>query len=506
MKLDVKRNAKRNITIGLINKIVLLILPFISRMVINQQLGAQYLGLNSLFSSILFVLTLSELGLSSALVYHMYKPIAEDDYEKLSALLNLYRKAYLLTGTIISVIGLALVPFLPKLISGSCPADVNIYVIYLIQLFNCAISYFLFGYKQSLLVAHQRNDIDSLINLLTQFGLQVAQIVLLITTYNYYLFIICMPVFTIVNNLWIAYFTNRLYPNLKCRGKLDRDTLQNIKKLVMGSFVQKACGVTRNSLDSICISAFVGLAITGMYNNYYTIFNGVTMLLAVLSVSITGGIGNHVVIKTKEENFGELQLLDFLYMALSGWCVTCLLCLSQPFMKIWMGDDMLLPVATVINMCIYFYSLKLGDMRSIYYNATGMWWEMRWRSIVETISNLVLNIGLGYFFGINGIVLATTISIVLFNFIWGASIIFRCYFGKDKLPKYYLYQLRYLLNTVVICLITYIACSVISFSSEFGDLFVKLVICCLVGGGMTILLNCRNKLFKPAVKMILKRS
>ena len=167
---------------------------------------------------------------------------------------------------------------------------------------------------------------------------------------------------------------------------------------------------------------------------------------------------------------------------------------------------MLLPIITVINMCVYFYAMKLGDMRCNYYNATGLWWEMRWRSIGETISNLVLNICLGYFFGINGIVLATTISIFLFNFIWGASIIFRCYFGKEKLHSYYLYQLHYFINTVLVCGITYIACSRISFSSPLVDLVVKGIICCVVGGGMTLLLNCKNELFKPAMKMILKRS
>ena len=506
MKIDVKRNAKRNITIGLVNRMFLLILPFITKMVINQQLGVQYLGLNSLFSSILSVLSLSELGLSSALVYHMYKPIAEDNHERLSALLNLYRKAYLLVGTAISVIGLVIVPFLPHLISGSYPDNINIYFIYLVQLFNCSISYFLFGYKQSLLVAYQRDDINSLINLFTQVGLQIVQIVLLSITQNYYYFVFCLPIFTVVNNLWIAYFTNKLYPNLKCRGKLDRDTLKNIKKLVIGSFVQKACATTRNSLDSICISAFVGLAITGMYNNYYTIFNGVCMLLGVLSASIAGGIGNHIAIKSKDENFRELQLLDYLYMALSGWCTACLLCLYQTFMKIWMGDDMLLSFITVLNMCVYFYATKLGDIRCNYYNATGLWWEMRWRSIAETISNLVLNISLGYFFGINGIVIATTISILLFNFIWGASIIFRCYFGKEKLSKYYLYQLHYFINTVLICCVTYIACSRISLSSMFAELLVKGIICLIVGGGMTLLLNCRNELFMPAIKMILKRS
>ena len=129
---------------------------------------------------------------------------------------------------------------------------------------NC-ISYFMFGYKQSLLVAYQREDINSIINLLTQSGLQIAQIIILVTIKNYYFYVICIPIFTMLNNLWIWWFTKKMFPAIKCSGKLDALYLKSIKKLVIGSFIQKACGVTRNSLDSVCISAFVGLTITGMY-------------------------------------------------------------------------------------------------------------------------------------------------------------------------------------------------------------------------------------------------
>lgn len=162
MKIDVKKNAKRNIIFGLANKIVLLFFPFFIKAFINTYLGSEYLGLNSLFTSILSVLSLTELGISSALVYHMYKPIAEDDTKKICALLNFYRKTYLVIGIVTSFLGLLLMPLLPSLIKGECPVDINIYIIYLIQLLANCISYFMFGYKQSLLVAYQREDGEGL--------------------------------------------------------------------------------------------------------------------------------------------------------------------------------------------------------------------------------------------------------------------------------------------------------------------------------------------------------
>ena len=312
MRINVKKNARRNITIGIANRFLLMILPFFTKSIINVYLGAEYLGLNSLFGSVITVLSLTELGISSAMVYHMYKPIAEDDTEKICALLNFYKKAYFIIGVVTTAIGLSLLPFLPHLIKGNCPSTVNIYLLYLIQLSSNCVSYFLFGYKQVLLTAYQREDIYSIIHLLTQGGMQIAQLVLISLTKNYYYYALCTLIFTVINNLWIGWFTGRLFPHIVCKGKLDQAVLDNMKKLVAGSFIQKACSVTRNSLDSVCISAFVGLVVAGMYNNYYTIFNAIRTVLAVCVTSLTGGVGNHIAIKSKEENFQEMQRLDFL--------------------------------------------------------------------------------------------------------------------------------------------------------------------------------------------------
>lgn len=504
LKIDVRHNTKRNITIGVLNKIILLVLPFFTKSIINLYLGSVYLGLNSLFSSILSVLSLTELGISSALVYHMYKPIAEDDTETICALLSFYRKAYLIIGVATSLLGIIIAPFIPYLIKGEYPADINIYIVYFLQLFSSSISYFLFGYKQSLLVAYQRDDVYSVINLVTQGGMQIIQLLMIATTCNYYLYAIFAPVFTVMNNLWIGWITDKMFPNLKCRGTLNNSIVSNIKKLVAGSFIQKACQVTRNSLDSVCISAFVGLVVTGIYNNYFTVFNGISMMLGIITSSLIGGIGNHVAIKTKEENYAELRKIDFLYLLISGWCTCCLLCLSQSFMRLWMGDSMLLPNISVLFMCIYFYSLKLGDVRGIYYSTTGMWWEMRYRSIFETIGNLVLNIVLGYFFGINGIILATVISLIIFNFFWGSSIVFKNYFGLDKLKSYFTYQLKYVVITIVICCITWFITSFVSINSAFLELIVKGIICCVVPTLLYTVIYFKTDVFKESLKMIKK--
>ena len=165
MKLEVANNAKRSIVIGLFNKLIMMIMPFVIRSIINLILGSQYLGLSSLFSSIIQVLSLTELGFSSAMVYHMYKPIADNDQKQINALLNLYKSAYRIIGIAILALGGIIMAFFPFLVKGSYPEGINIYFLFAIYVINTSISYFLYGYKQSLLVAYQREDINSIIGL-----------------------------------------------------------------------------------------------------------------------------------------------------------------------------------------------------------------------------------------------------------------------------------------------------------------------------------------------------
>lgn len=477
MQINVVKNAKRNMLFGSINRIVVVLIPFIKRLIILNVLGSKYLGLGSLFQSILSVLSLSELGFSSAVVYNMYKPAAEGNVVKMNALLNFYRGVYRIIGVVILGVGLCLIPFLPRLIKGTYPEDVNLTILYLIYLANTAISYFLFAYKSSLLVVHQRDDVKSSVNTVLSLGLAGSQIAVLLITKSYYLFSLLMPLFTIANNLLIGWRTKVLFPKYKAEGELEAEDKAGIKKLVGGTFIQQACYVTRNSLDSICISAFLGLTLTAIYNNYYMILTGVTAFMGIITASFTGGIGNHVATRSVEENFQEMKKLDFVYLWIGGWCAICLLCLYQPFMEIWMGKDMLLPMSAVVLFCMYFYLLKLGDVRYLYTSANGLWWEHRYRALTETILNLVLNILLGKIFGVHGIILATMISLLTCSYVWSASILFKNYFSLSRIKQYFAYQGMQTVITIIAALITYWLCNMLGNLSIIVQLAFRAVIC-----------------------------
>lgn len=479
MNNGVVKKAKKNIVLGLFNQLVFMFCPFIERTFIQYALGSKYLGLNSLFSSILTVLSLSELGISSAIVYHMYTPLSENDWDSLNALLNFYKKAYRIIGIVVGTIGLCLVPFLPKLISGSYPTTINIRVLFLIFLSKTVLSYFMYAYLNSLVVVNQREDINSTINAVVKLGLTISQILSLIITKNYYYFALMMPLWTIVNNLWIATIVKKLFPNYKCQGKIPKEKISSIKKLVAGSFVHKACNVTRNSLDSVCISTFLGLTLTAIYNNYFLILTALNGLLGTVSLAFVGGVGLHIAQKSSKDNFEELLKIDFVYLNVSGWATVCLLCLYQPFMEIWMGKEMMFSETVVILFCLYFYFLKLGDMRSMYTVGRGLMWEQRWRSVVETLLNLLLNIILGKFFGVYGIIIATLISLFICNYIWGTRITFKHYFGMDLLQVYYKKHAVYIIVTLFVCGLSYTCCSFVKIDGIL-QLLVRALICMII--------------------------
>lgn len=501
MRLNKKQRTIKNIVYGLINKILTIIIPFITRSVIINVLGSEYLGLNSLFTSILQILNLTELGISSAIVYAMYKPIAENDENKICALLNLYKKLYRVIGIVILIIGISIMPFLNKLITGTIPNNINIYVLYIIYLLNVFISYILFAYKSSILVAFQRNDIVSNINSIL-FAIQSGiQLVLIFILKNYYAYIIIMPIFTIINNIVLAMIVKKKYPQYIERGIVNQETKKDIKKKISGLFVYRICSATRNSLDSIVISAFLGLNMVAIYNNYFLILNSLSTLLCVITNSIISGIGNSIVLDSVDKNYEDMNKLNFVYMWIAGWWSCCLLCLYQPAMEIWMGKENLLPFSCVILFSVYFYSLQIGNIRSVYSDAAGLWWETRYRAIGETFANIVLNIILGKLFGIFGIILATIVSILIINFGYGSVIVFRYYFKNKNVREYYKQQFKYGLVTIIVCIITYGICSLVKINliSEF---IIKILICSIIPILLYYIVYRKNENFNYLISLI----
>lgn len=470
MKIERSKNAKRSIIFGLLNKFIMLCFPFFIRSAIIRHLGSEVLGLSGLFTSILQVLNMTELGFSNAVIFSMYEPIADDDTNTICAILKFYRKVYIAIGILILVIGIALFPFLNYFVKGAANLSINIYVAYCIYLANAVVSYFLFAYKTSLLSAYQRTDIVSNINTLVHFFIYTCQLITVVLLKDFYVYAALFVWGTIITNISTEICTKKLFPNLFCKGTISSEKRNEITTKVKGLVVNKICGISRNAFDSVFISAFLGLTVTAIYNNYYYIMNGVISLLAVISPAILGGVGNSIVTESQHKNYEDMNKINFIYMWLSGWCTCCLLCLYQPFTEIVFGSDFLFPISIVILLCTYFYVLKMGDIRSVYSDANGLWWENRWRALSESIANLVLNFLLGKLFGIYGIILATLISLFIINFCWGSTILYKHYFTEERVTRYYALHLLYAVVTIVVCFVTYEVCKLFKFSGwrKFG--------------------------------------
>ncbi len=496
-------NAVRNIIWGLVNKIVTLFLPFLTRTLMIYYMGVQYLGLSSLFTSVLSMLSLSELGFSSAIIFSMYKPIAEKDYGTVSALLNFYRKCYDIVGIVILVLGLVLLPFLERFVSGSHPEDINLQILYLIYLFNTVIGYFLFAYKKSLLTAFQRNDIDSNITTVTVTLQYVIQSAIIVLTRNYYIYIVVLPILTITNNIVTMVIVNRRYPEIRCAGKITAEYSASIKKKIAGLVTQKIGITILNSADNLVISAFLGLTPLALYNNYYYIMSSVAAILGIFMTSVASGIGNSLVTKSKEENYKDYLKFNFMYVWIVCWCTVCLLCLYQPFMLLWVKAENMLPSYIAVMLAIYFFANKNNDFCGAYKQAAGIWWEGRFMPIVAASVNLSINIILVQYIGLAGIIISTIISLLFIYFPWGTQILYKHYFkgvGKGTLGHLWM-QIRYAITCIVMCTVTYVLCNLLPIAG-FGGLFIKFGICIIIPNVIFALIYMRSEEFKASKQFV----
>lgn len=496
MEFERAKNSKRNILYGIVSKFLVLFLPFMTRTVIIKELGANYLGLNGLFTSILSVLNMAELGFSSAIVYSMYKPVAENDIPVINALLKIYRMIYRVIGTVIFIVGLGLIPFLPKLVNGDIPNGISMVGLYLIYLVNTTISYFAFAYKRSILSVYQREDILSKITMLLAVVQNILQIGLIFLFHNYYLYALVLPLISLLSNFSVAMSAHKRFPQLKCRGVVSDEIKSEIKRNMKGLVIAKVGGVSRNAFDNIFISVFLGLVQVAIYNNYYYISNAVTAMMTLIVTSITASIGNAVATESAETNYNTFTKINFIYMWLAGWCTVCLLCLYQPFMMKWVGAGLMLPIHSVILFCVYFYALKLGDIQSIYLTTAGLFYEFRICAIIQAVLNIGLDYLLGKYFGINGIIFATVISIFAIDFLYGNRIVFRYYFKNGKEKEYYLMHAKYAGVNIAICIIMMFICNNL-------NIYIRSVLCLIVPNVLSILFYRRSKIYKISVNWLL---
>lgn len=500
-------NVIRNMRVGVLQRLIQIFVPFLMRTLLIYTLGVEYVGLNSLFVSVLQVLSLAELGVYSAMNYAMYKPVAEKDEKKICALLREYRKYHFYIGLVILILGLVLIPFLPYLVNKDVPSDINIYVLYILYLSENVLSYWMFTYRGSLFEVHQRKDITSKIHMVLDLVKYILQFIVVILYRNYYAYIIIQVLSVVVYQLALWRHAKKIYPNYEPVGELEKKDKVIIKQRIKDLVTSKLGAVILTSSDSLIISAFLGLSVLAIYQNYFFLITSVIGCVGMALSGAMASVGNSIVTESRDKVYKDFTNFNFILSWLTSVCTCCFLCLFQPFMEIWMGKDLMLSFSIVILLCIYYYMYEFNQLFNIYKDAAGLWHEDRFRPLITSLTNLTLNIILVQFIGLYGVILSTVLSMLFVGMPWLIHNVFTCLFQRDM--KEFLKRMAvYVIATVAGCTIAYFICKCININPII-NLMIRAVVAVTVPSAMYLLIfhkteEC-SKMFE-IIKKVLKVS
>lgn len=439
------QQAKKNIIFGYVSNFVILFMNFLQRTIFILVLGQTLTGVNSLFSGILSMLSMAELGIGSALNYSLYKPVANKDYEKIKSYMLFYKKAYRVIAAVITIIGLALTPFLKYLVKN--PGDNTIQeltVYYLIFLFNTVSTYFV-AYKYSLVNAEQRNYIQTNITTITKIVTVVVQIVVLLVTRNFLIYLLAQAAVELLQKIFVSRYLNRLYPYLceKKVQKLEKEETAVIVTKTKALMCHKIGDVARLQTDSIIISSFIDVGVNGIVDNYNYVITYVANFVNIIFNSVLSGFGNLVATESKEKQYEVFKVYRFFACWLYGFATVGFWYLLTPLIgNIWLNEEWVIGQSIVTLILIDFY-FKGGRVVLVNFKtAAGVFERDRYLALIQGGVNLVLSIGLVQVIGLPGIYVGTVVSGVLANLIQPYIIYHDC-FGKRTLP-YFVDSVKYI--------------------------------------------------------------
>ena len=412
--------AVRNAGSAAVGQILSTLFAFGTRTVFIYTLGATYLGVNSLFTNVLAILSFAELGVGTAMTYALYAPLATDDEDQIAALMGAYAKAYRVIGLTVAVAGLAIAPFLGVLMKGR-PAIPHLLTLYLIFLSNSVLSYFV-SYSRSLLIASQNVHLDVLNR--TGFALLQAllQVGALLTTHSFLLFLVLQAACQVASNLSITWRANRMFPGVLFRRgtRLDAGVRHSLVKNVKGMVYSKLGSAAVSASTSLFISAFVGVVSVGLYSNYLLITGMVNVVVAQGIAAVAPGLGSLAVTGSRKESATAFGRLFFLNFVLVGAATAFLAVLLNPFITLWVGSQYVLswPVTALIVVNFFLYGIRQTAVTFI--NACGLFWPVRYKSLVEAVVSVLLSLLLldVVHLGIAGALLSVTLSTLATNVWW----------------------------------------------------------------------------------------
>ncbi|WP_017380778.1 lipopolysaccharide biosynthesis protein [Paenisporosarcina sp. TG-14] len=449
-------NSLRNTVFGMISQVLIVLLNFGVRTVFIHYLSIEYLGVNGLFTNILTLLSLAELGFGSAMIYSMYKPVAEENKRKIAALMNLYKKVYIFIGLTVAGLGLLLVPFLDNMIKETPNVD-KLTFIYLLFLLNTVVSYF-FAYSRSIITAHQKEYIVSKVKLYTNIFRAVLQIVILVLTQDFILYLGIQIVSTLLENIVISIKAKHLYPYLKKykKERLDASDKKNIWTNVKALVIYKLGSTVMDGMDNIIIAAYIGVAAVGKLSNYTLILGSVAMVVLQFTNAITASVGNFIVKENGERQEFLLKTITFANFIIYGFSFICLVSLLNPFIELWIGKEYILGMDIVFIVSLNWYIFGMMNSIWTFRSTMGLFVHGKYRPAVSAVINLILSIYLVRFWGLFGVLVATSITRIITN-VWFDPLIVYKHGLKKGVISYYFLWVKYLLVAMLnIVLIQYL--------------------------------------------------
>lgn len=485
----------RNTTVGVIAQLIFSLSECVTYTAFVNCMSDQYLGARGLFTSILSFLSLAELGIGTVLVYSMYKPIAENDENMLKALTQFYRKAYNLIGVMIFGIGICLAPFLPFFIENmdSVPNATLIYVLYLL---NSVLSYVLV-YKQSILNADQKNYVINIISAVVSIVQCIAQVIVLVITHNFFVFLSVQIVLTLAKNIIISHRAEVMYPFLKSNEnvKLSREDKHGIYKNIFAMFNHRVGATVLSSTDNLLISKFIGLTFCGFYNTFKMIVNVMNAFLNQFFNSMMSSVGNMTVSESKETSYRTFKYLHFLSFWVYTFFTIGFIELANPVVMVWFNNEKYtFGFPTILMIGINFYIIGIRKVPLTFKEAMGLLWYDRFKPIIEAVLNIVISIAFIERMGIAGILLGTIVSMVLTSLWVEPHVLFKYGFSMSSRQFWFRNFIYFIFSGGLIALVHFIDSQFVLVG--WADVFAKFGVSIVVPNCIIALCFCRTSEFR----------
>lgn len=423
-------NSLRNAGTAMAGQLLNNLLRFACRTAFLYTLGEEFLGISSLYSNVLTILNISELGLSTAITYSLYKPLAKDDREAIRSLMTFYKKAYRAVGFVVLALGLALMPFLPRLMTGVTD-KVNIYHYYLLYLTQTVVSYLFFAYKSALLIADQKKYLVDLIHFTCQIAVAVAQIVVLLVLRSFFVYTVLAICGSAAQNVVTAVLAQKRYPYIRGQAKpLDKAVKKDLFSRVYALALQKISTAVGNATDNLIIAAYISVTAVGRYDNYHMIVAIIQNAVGGVFRAMTASLGNLFASEDRQRSEFVFRSLNILNSWVVATCSVCFLSLFQPFVTLWAGEKYLLDFSVVAVIVLNFATNYMQNVVLIFRDASGLFVRGKYRSVANAAMNLILSLILVRHWGLTGVFMGSIISRLVTNWWYDAWILYRHGFGK----------------------------------------------------------------------------